>query len=57
MRVIIVILGIIVVLVWLGIELRRALQGTLRNLAMLCFGLAAIFAALLIGAWFGLYGA
>ena len=53
MRVIVVVLGIVAVLVWLGIELRpRA-----RNVSALCFGLAAIFGALLIGAWFGLYGA
>ncbi len=53
MRVIIFILGIIAVLVWLGAELR----GRMRDLSMLCFGLAAIFAMLLVGALFGIYGA
>ena len=53
MRVIIFILGVIAVLVWLGVELR----GRMRDLSMLCFGLAAIFAVLLVGAFFGIYGA
>ena len=53
MRVILFILGIIAVLVWLGVELR----GRMRDLAMLCFGLAAICAVLLVGAFFGMYGA
>ena len=53
MRVIIVILGVIMVLVWLGVEFR----GRMRDISMLCFGLAAIFAALLVGAFFGMYGA
>ena len=53
MRVIIFILAVIVVLVWLGVELR----GRMRDLSTLCFGLAAIFAVLLVGAFFGVYGA
>ena len=53
MRVIIFILAIIAVLVWLGFELR----GRMRDLSMLCFGLAAVFAVLLVGAFFGIYGA
>ena len=53
MRVIFVILGVIAVLVWLGFELRSRM----RDLAMLCFGLAAIFSVLLVGAFFGMYGA
>ena len=53
MRVILFILGVIVVLVWLGVELR----GRMRDISMLCFGLAAIFAVLLVGAFFGMYGA
>ena len=53
MRVIIFILAVIAVLVWLGVELRARM----RDLSTLCFGLAAIFAVLLIGAFFGMYGA
>ena len=53
MRIIIFILAVIVVLVWLGVELR----GRMRDLSTLCFGLAAIFAVLLVGAFFGVYGA
>lgn len=53
MRVIIVMLGVIAVLVWLGVELR----GRMKDLSMLCFGLAAVAAALLVGAVFGIYGA
>lgn len=53
MRVIIFILAVIVVLAWLGVELR----GRMRDLSTLCFGLAAIFAVLLVGAFFGVYGA
>ena len=53
MRVIIFILAIIAVLVWLGVELR----GRMRDLSMLCFGLAVVFAVLLVGAFFGIYGA
>ena len=53
MRIIVFILGIIAVLVWLGVELR----GRMRDLSILCFGLAAIFAVLLVGAFFGIYGA
>ena len=53
MRVIIFILGVIVVLVWLGVELR----GRMRDLSVLCFGLAVISAVLLVGAFFGMYGA
>ena len=53
MRIIIFILGVIAVLVWLGVELR----GRMRDLSTLCFGLAAIFVVLLIGAFFGIYGA
>ena len=53
MRVIVVMLGVIAVLVWLGVELR----GRMRDVSMLCFGLAAVAAALLVGAVFGIYGA
>ena len=53
MRVIIVMLGVIAVLVWLGVELR----GRMRDLSALCFSLAAIAAVLLVGAFFGIYGA
>ena len=53
MRIIIFTLGVIAVLTWLGIEL----HGRTRDLSTLCFGLAAIFAALLVGALFGVYGA
>lgn len=53
MRIIIFILAVIVVLAWLGVELR----GRMRDLSTLCFGLAAIFAVLLVGAFFGVYGA
>ena len=53
MRVIVFILGIIAVLVWLGVELR----GRMRDLSTLCFGLAAVFAVMLVGAFFGIYGA
>ena len=53
MRVIIFILGLIAVLVWLGVELR----GRMRDLSTLCFGLAAICVVLLVGAFFGIYGA
>ena len=53
MRVIVVILGVIAVLVWLGFELRTRMK----DIAALCFGLAAIFAVLLVGAFFGVYGA
>ena len=53
MRIIIFILGLIAVLVWLGVELR----GRMRDLSTLCFGLAAVFVVLLIGAFFGIYGA
>ena len=53
MRIIIFILGVIAVLVWLGVELR----GRMRDLSTLCFGLAAVFAVLLVGAFFGVYGA
>ena len=53
MRVIIFILAVIAVLVWLGVELRARM----RDLSALCFGLAAIFTVLLIGAFFGMYGA
>ena len=53
MRIIVFILAVIVVLVWLGVELRARM----RDLSTLCFGLAAIFAVLLIGAFFGVYGA
>ena len=53
MRVILVMLGVIAVLVWLGVELR----GRMRDLSMLCFGLAAVAVALLVGAVFGIYGA
>ena len=53
MRVIVFILGIIAVLVWLGVELR----GRMRDLSMLCFGLAVIFGFMLVGAFFGIYGA
>ena len=53
MRVIVAMLGVVAVLVWLGVELR----GRLRDLSMLCFGLAAVAAALLVGAFFGIYGA
>ena len=53
MRIIVVMLGVIAVLVWLGVELR----GRMRDLSTLCFGLAAIAAALLVGAFFGVYGA
>ena len=52
MRVIVVMLGVIAVLVWLGVELR----GRMRDLSMLCFGLAAVAAVLLVGAVFGIYG-
>ena len=53
MRIIIFILAVIAVLVWLGVELR----GRMRDLSTLCFGLAAVFAVLLVGAFFGMYGA
>ena len=53
MRIIVVMLGVIAVLVWLGVELR----GQMRDVSMLCFGLAAVAAALLVGAVFGIYGA
>ena len=53
MRIIISILAIIAVLIWLGVELR----GRMRDVSTLCFGLAAIFAVLLVGAFFGIYGA
>ena len=53
MRVIIFILAVIVVLAWLGVELRTRM----RDLSTLCFGLAAICAVLLVGAFFGVYGA
>lgn len=53
MRVIIFIIAVIVVLAWLGVELRTRM----RDLSTLCFGLAAIFAVLLVGAFFGMYGA
>ena len=53
MRVIIFGLGIIAVLVWLGVELRPRM----RDVSMLCFGLASIAAVLLAGALFGFYGA
>ncbi len=53
MRVIIVMLGVIAVLVWLGVELR----GRMRDLSTLCFGLAGVAAVLLVGAFFGIYGA
>ena len=53
MRVILLILAVIAVLVWLGVELR----GRMRDLSMLCFGLAAVAAVLLVGAFFGMYGA
>ena len=53
MRVIIVMLGVIAVLVWLGVELR----GRMKDLSMLCFGLAAVAAVMLVGAVFGIYGA
>lgn len=52
MRVIFIVLGIIAVLVWLGVELRR----TMRPLSMLCLGLAVVFTFLLVGAFFGMYG-
>ncbi|MCY4453395.1 MAG: hypothetical protein OXC01_15740 [Immundisolibacterales bacterium] len=53
MRVILTILGVIAVLLWLGVELR----GRMRDVSTLCFGLAAICAVLLVGAFFGIYGA
>ena len=53
MRVIVFILAAIAVLVWLGVELR----GRVRDLSVLCFCLAAMFAVLLVGAFFGMYGA
>jgi len=53
LRVIIFILAVIAVLVWLGVELRERM----RDLSTLCFGLAAVAAVLLVGAFFGIYGA
>lgn len=50
MRVIFIVLGVVLVLVWLGVELRSRLP----NLALACFGLAVVFGMLLIGAFFGI---
>ena len=52
MRVILVILGLVAVLLWFGFELR----GRMKDVSLLCFGLAAVFAMLLVGALFGVYG-
>jgi len=53
MRVILGLLAAIIVFTWLGFELRASQRG----LAQVLFALAGVLAALLVGAWFGLYGA
>lgn len=53
MRVIVILLAVIAVLAWLGFELKDRY----RDLSYILFGLSGIFAVLLFGALFGLYGA
>lgn len=52
MRVLFILLAVISVLTWLGVELR----GNYRDLSQVLFGLAGLLAILMIGAFFGLYG-
>ena len=53
MRIIVILLALIVVLGWLGFELRDRS----RDLSLIFFALSGLFALLLVGAFFGLYGA
>lgn len=50
---IVLLLAAIVVLAWLGFELR----GRYRDLAQVCFGVSVVLAVLLLGALFGMYRA
>lgn len=50
MRVLIIGIGVIAVLSWLGFELRKSS----RDWSWICFGLAGMMAVMLVGAFFGL---